>query len=100
MKHRTNRSNPSPWRRRTLLGFWLAISSLICARAIQIQGVQSSDWREIAENQHREDREIPAERGSVMDRDGLPIARSQERYRIGIAPVSYTHLTLPTKRIV
>ncbi|GIT52034.1 MAG: hypothetical protein Ct9H300mP15_22470 [Gemmatimonadota bacterium] len=48
MKHRTNQSNPSPWRRRTLLGFWLAISSLICARAIQIQGVQSSHWREIA----------------------------------------------------
>ena len=86
MKHRTNRSNPSPWRRRTLLGFWLAISSLICARAIQIQGVQSSHWREIAENQHREDREIPAERGSVMDRDGLPLALSQERFRIGIAP--------------
>jgi hypothetical protein len=43
MKRRPNQFDPSPWRRRTLLGFWLAISSLICARAIQIQGVQISD---------------------------------------------------------
>ena len=86
MKRRPNQSDPSPWRRRTLLGFWLAISSLICARAIQIQGVQASHWRELAENQHQREGEIPAERGSVMDRDGLPLALSQERFIISVAP--------------
>ncbi len=86
MKRRPNQSDPSPWRRRTLLGFWLAISSLICARAIQIQGVQASHWRELAENQHQREGEVPAERGSVMDRDGLPLALSQERFIISVAP--------------
>ena len=86
MKRRPNQSDPSPWRRRILLGFWLAISSLICARAIQIQGMQSSHWRELAENQHQREGEVPAERGSVMDREGLPLALSQERFKIGVAP--------------
>jgi len=86
MKRRPNQSDPSPWRRRTLLGFWLAISSLICARAIQIQGVQASHWRELAENQHQREGEVPAERGWVMDSGGLPLALSQERFIVSVVP--------------
>lgn len=85
-RHQLERSSPRPWRRRTLLAFWLVIASVICARAIQIQGVQSSHWRKLAEGQHQEFREIPAPRGIVTDRDGFPLAVSHERFRIGIAP--------------
>ena len=86
MRRRSNQSNPGPWRRRLLLASWLGVALVICARAIQIQGVQSSHWRELAESQHHTDREVPAARGSVMDRDGLPLAVSQERYIVSVAP--------------
>ena len=36
----------------------------------------------------------------LSNNDGCIIARSSEARRMGIPTVSYTHLTLPTKRIV
>ena len=86
MRRRLSQSDPSPWRRRTLLGFWLIIASVICARAIQIQGVQASHWRELAENQQTKDREVPAPRGVIKDRDGVVLAVSRERFEVGVAP--------------
>ena len=86
MKRRPNQYDPNPWRRRTLLGFWLAISLLICARATQIQGVQASYWREAAERQQVREEKVPARRGTVLDSEGLPLAISQERFIINVVP--------------
>ena len=77
---------PSPWRRRVLLGAWLTAAAIICLRAGQIQGVQAAQWRALAEAQHRKDEEVIAARGSVLDRDGTPLAVSRERFSVGIAP--------------
>lgn len=75
----------SPWRRRTLLVGWLLALALICVRAAQVQVVQAADWKRIAEAQHRTDAEVPAFRGAVLDRDGMPLAVSRERYRMSFS---------------
>jgi cell division protein FtsI (penicillin-binding protein 3) len=77
---------PRPWRRRVLLGAWLAGAGLVCVRAGQIQLVQASQWRGMAEAQHRTDKPVVASRGSVLDRDGTPLAVSRERFRVSVAP--------------
>ena len=77
---------PGPWRRRALLTAWLGAAAVICTRAGQIQGVQASQWRDLAEAQHRTDRDVVAARGTVLDRDGTPLAVSRERFRVSIAP--------------
>lgn len=77
---------PAPWRRRLLLGGWLAAAVVVCARAGQIQVVQGSEWRSMADAQHRTDKRIAAARGSILDRDGTPLAVSRESYRVGVAP--------------
>ena len=72
---------PHAWRRKALLGFWLLAAGVICARAIQVQAVQSGEWSALAEAQHQSDQRVVAARGSVLDRDGTPLAVSRERGR-------------------
>jgi len=79
-------ARPSPLRRRILLGAWFTAAAIICVRAGQIQGVQAQRWRALAEAQHRKDEEVIAARGSVLARDGTPLAVSRERFSVGIAP--------------
>ncbi len=75
-----------PWRRRLVLGAWLLAACAICVRAAQIQVVEAAEWRDMAETQHRTDVIVPATRGSILDRDGTPLAVSRERIRVSIAP--------------
>ena len=79
-------ARPGPVRRRVLLGVWFTVAAVICVRAGQIQGVQAQQWRALAEAQHRKGEEVLAARGSVLDRDGTPLAVSRERFNVGIAP--------------
>ena len=79
-------ARPKPWRRRLLLGAWLTAAAVICLRAGQIQVLQAAQWRSLAEAQHTRDEEVVAARGSVLDRDGTPLAVSRERFKVGIAP--------------
>jgi cell division protein FtsI (penicillin-binding protein 3) len=58
----------------------------ICVRAAQIQVIQAAHWRALAEGQHRDDMIVPAARGSILDRDGAPLAVSRERVRVSVAP--------------
>jgi len=55
-------------------------------RAGQVQIAQGSEWSERAANQHERSDTIPAPRGAILDRNGAPLAISQERSRIAIAP--------------
>mgnify|MGYP002032434389 FL=1 len=77
---------PPAWRRRMLLVVWLIALGIICMRAGQVQLAQASDWRSMAESQHRADQIVAATRGSILDRDGTPLAVSRERVRVSIAP--------------
>lgn len=79
-------SRPGAWRRRVVLGGWVAACTIICVRAVQIQVAQGAQWRATADAQHNTDKEIPAARGAVMDRDGTLLAVSRETYRVSVAP--------------
>jgi cell division protein FtsI (penicillin-binding protein 3) len=79
-----------PWRRRVMLGAWMTAAAVICIRAGQIQGVQAGQWRALAESQHRSDKVVVAARGSVLDRDGTPLAVSRERFSVGVATPEIT----------
>jgi len=77
---------PGAWRRRVLLGGWLFGTGVICVRAGQVQVVEGPDWQALAESQHTRDNEIAAARGSILDRDGTPLAVSRETYKVSVAP--------------
>jgi cell division protein FtsI (penicillin-binding protein 3) len=86
MTRRDSTARPGAWRRRLLLGSWLFGTGVICARAGQVQVVEGADWRALAESQHTKDKEIAAARGSILDRDGTPLAVSRETYKVSVAP--------------
>ncbi|MFQ5537094.1 MAG: penicillin-binding transpeptidase domain-containing protein [Gemmatimonadota bacterium] len=77
---------PGPWRRRVILGGWLTLMGIICLRAVHVQVLQGAEWRHVAEAQHTTDKTIPAPRGTILDRDGTPLAVSRETYRVSVAP--------------
>jgi cell division protein FtsI (penicillin-binding protein 3) len=58
----------------------------ILARAVQLQLVQGDRWAEQARRQRTERAVLPARRGGLYDRNGVPLAVSQEFYHIGVAP--------------
>jgi cell division protein FtsI (penicillin-binding protein 3) len=91
---------PHAWRRKALLGFWFLAACVICARAIQVQAVQSGEWSALAEAQHQSDQRVVAARGSVLDRDGTPLAVSRERFSIAIAMEQITDLDLVRMKLV
>ena len=66
-------------------GFALAIVAIL-ARAAQLQLVQGERWREQAARQRTERAVLPARRGGLYDRNGVPLALSQEFYHVGVAP--------------
>ena len=66
-------------------GFALAVAAIL-ARAAQLQLVQGERWAEQAERQRTERVVLPARRGALFDRNGVPLAVSQEFYHVGIAP--------------
>jgi cell division protein FtsI (penicillin-binding protein 3) len=66
-------------------GFALGIIALL-ARAAQLQLLQGGRWAEQAERQRTERAILPARRGALFDRNGVPLAVSQEFYHVGVAP--------------
>ena len=75
-----------PWRRRLVLAGLLLGAAAVLLRAGQVQIVQAAEWGALAEAQHRTDVAIEATRGSILDRDGTPLAVSRERIRVSVAP--------------
>jgi cell division protein FtsI (penicillin-binding protein 3) len=58
----------------------------LSARAVKLQVVDANEWQARAEEQHEKQSAIPAPRGTIYDRDGVPLAASSEAFRINIAP--------------
>ncbi|MEN8376263.1 MAG: penicillin-binding transpeptidase domain-containing protein [Gemmatimonadota bacterium] len=73
-------------RRLVLLTGVLGAGAIIGARVAQLQAVQGEHWRNRAEAQHASRKALPAPRGTIFDRDGVPLAVSQEAFRISVAP--------------
>ena len=66
-------------------GFALGVLVLL-TRAVQLQIVEGEAWARLAESSRTERRVLPARRGALYDRNGVPLAVTQEFYRVGIAP--------------
>jgi cell division protein FtsI (penicillin-binding protein 3) len=73
-------------RRRILLALWLAGAAVILARAAQLQVLERDEWRAVALQQHSTTSEVPGARGTIVDRDGVPLAMTRERVKVSIAP--------------
>lgn len=66
-------------------GFALGVIAIL-ARAAQLQLMQGGRWAEQAQRQRTERIILPARRGALFDRNGVPLAVSQEFYHVGVAP--------------
>ena len=66
-------------------GFALGVVALL-TRAVQLQIVDGEKWAQEAESKRTERRVLEARRGALYDRNGIPLAITQEFYRVGIAP--------------
>ena len=63
---------------------------VILGRAAQVQLFRGGEYAVEAARSRTEVRSIPARRGTLYDRGGLPMAVTQEFYRVGIAPNEVT----------
>src|SRR5574342_1322451 len=66
-------------------GFAVGIVAVL-VRAAQVQIVQSQQWAREAARQRTERAVLPARRGALYDRNGIPLAITQEFYHVGVAP--------------
>jgi len=66
-------------------GFTLAALAVV-ARAAQLQLVHGAEWRRRAAAQQTVRVTLPARRGTIYDRNGVPLAVSQETFAVGVAP--------------
>lgn len=57
----------------------------VTGRAFQLQVMEHERWAEQAERTRTAIRVLPARRGTLYDRHGVPMAVTQENYRIGVA---------------
>ena len=74
------------FRRGLLIACFMIAGTVIMAKAAQLQIAQHDDWLARAEDQHRERIDLPARRGAIYDRNGVPLALSHEMYQVSIAP--------------
>jgi cell division protein FtsI (penicillin-binding protein 3) len=73
-------------RRRILLSGVLLTALLASGRAFQLGVLQGEAWLERALDQQGDTLSLPAPRGTIYDRDGLPLAASREVFSLAIAP--------------
>ena len=73
-------------RRALLLGGFALAGAVVLGRAFQLQALDGEVWAERAGEQQRERAPLPARRGTIFDRDSVPLALSHETFRVSIAP--------------
>jgi cell division protein FtsI/penicillin-binding protein 2 len=89
MSGRSRKNTPHDgllWRRWLLLGAFGLAGAVVLGRAFQLQGLEHERWAAAANDQQRERVLLPARRGAIFDRDGIPLALSHETYRVSVAP--------------
>ena len=77
---------PAVRRRRLMLAGIMVAAAGMSVRAVKLQLVDADKWQQRAAEQHAKQSVIPAPRGTIYDRDGVPLAASSEVFRINIAP--------------
>lgn len=73
-------------RRRLLVASILMAAGLIVGRSVQLQGFQGEQWKQAAAGQHQARVPLPARRGAILDRDGVPLALTRETFGLAVAP--------------
>lgn len=73
-------------RRRLALGVLVLASLGLLTHAFRLQVVEHGYWLRKAEVQHADTVRVPAARGTIYDRDGVPLASSREVYIVAVAP--------------
>jgi cell division protein FtsI (penicillin-binding protein 3) len=77
----------APPSRITLIGLAFGLAALaIVAKAVDVQLVHGDQWRQRARQQQTVRVVLPARRGTLYDRNGVPLAISQATYGVGLAP--------------
>ncbi|MCI0432765.1 MAG: transpeptidase family protein [Gemmatimonadetes bacterium] len=100
---RTRRSTGSPGdglRRAVLLGGIMTASLAVIARSVQFSVIEHGEWRDRAEDQHADTLVIPAPRGTILDRDGVPLAASREVWLLAVAPREVVDTPQVVERLV
>jgi cell division protein FtsI (penicillin-binding protein 3) len=69
-----------------LLSAILVAACVLLARAAQFTVLEHDVWSARSAAQHEKVMELPAPRGAIYDRTGVPLAASRERYSIAVAP--------------
>ena len=72
------------------VAFGLAVVAVV-ARAAQVQLVGGAEYRARAEAQRTERIVLPARRGAIYDRNGVPLALTRDVYHVGVAPRELRH---------
>ena len=76
-----------PTARIAAIQFGFAVGILaVLTRAAQLQIVEAERWQREAAAQRTEKVVLPARRGALYDRTGIPLAITQEFYHVGVAP--------------
>jgi cell division protein FtsI (penicillin-binding protein 3) len=72
--------------------WWILTVSLglaaaaIVGRAVQLQAVEGERWAAVAADQQRGRQPLPARRGGIFDRNGVPLALTHETFGVAVAP--------------
>ncbi len=89
LKHARTAPSPEKWMRLRVLvvcGVFLTLLLGVFARAVQLQVQQREQLKGMAQDQYVRQIEIPARRGDVLDRRGVPLAQSVDVDSIWIDP--------------
>ncbi|MEP7344817.1 MAG: penicillin-binding transpeptidase domain-containing protein [Gemmatimonadaceae bacterium] len=71
----------------SILHIALALFAIVLVgRAAKVQILDNEKWDQAAEKQHYAQTSLDAPRGEIRDASGVPLARSQERVKVSIAP--------------
>jgi cell division protein FtsI (penicillin-binding protein 3) len=87
-------------RQKLLLASFGVAALLVVGRAVQLQGFQGAEWKAEAASQQQARVPLPARRGAIYDRDGVPLALTRETYEVAVAPAEITDRREVTKRLV
>lgn len=74
--------------------------AVVLGRSFQLQVVQHSRWEARAKALRTESDTIDARRGTIFDRNGVPLAETQEAYRITLAKNEFTDSARIVKQLL
>ncbi len=80
------------------VGLGLALVAAV-VQAGRLQLVQGREFAEIAQRARTVREVLPARRGAIRDRNGVPLAITQEYYHVGLAPNEFTDASAAVRAV-